>query len=64
MIPRVVRVPPSTGIRGKLFNWLSTSYLLPATATRTATTRAHSQTARACFVPLKRAIRPATYPQQ
>src|SRR5664280_638049 len=68
MMLAVLRVPASTGIRGKLFSCPRTSYLLPptapATATATAISTAHSQTATPCCAPLNRAIRPATYPPQ
>src|ERR1039458_1829320 len=51
--PPVVRFPGVTGIRGKLFSLLSTSYWLPARAARIATTAAvktaHSHTARPCL---------------
>src|ERR1035437_7429345 len=68
MMLAVLRVPASTGIRGKLFSCPRTSYLLPptapATATATAISTAHSQTATPFSAPLNSTIRAAVSPAQ
>ena len=60
--------PSLTGMRGKLFRLARILNRCPATMPSTATTiaaiRAQTQTMKPCLAPLKRAIRPATYPPQ
>src|SRR5690606_28217357 len=66
--PPVVRSPALTGICGNALSCDSTLNWLPATRPRRASTiamtTAHSHTARPCFAPSNRAMRPATYPPQ